>query len=150
MAPHAAAGHYLPPRAAFGRAPCWCGRAGYPARHKIVDVPECLFCDIAAEKLPAARVLSTERVVAFRDIDPQAPTHVLVIPKEHYPNLGALAAADPGLLVEVISQAHQAAVAEGISDGYRVVFNTGLQAGQTVPHVHAHVLGGRWMAWPPG
>jgi histidine triad (HIT) family protein len=113
-------------------------------------VPECLFCDIAAEKLPAARVLATDRVVAFRDIDPQAPTHVLVIPKEHYPNLGALAAADPGLMQEVISQAHQVAVAEGIKDGYRVVFNTGLQAGQTVPHVHAHVLGGRWMAWPPG
>ena len=113
-------------------------------------MPECLFCDIAAERVPAARVLATDRVVAFRDIDPQAPSHVLVIPKEHHPDLGALATADAGLLHEVIAAAHRAAVAEGISDGYRVVFNTGLQAGQTVPHVHAHVLGGRWMAWPPG
>jgi histidine triad (HIT) family protein len=113
-------------------------------------VPECLFCDIAAERVPAARVLATERVVAFRDIDPQAPSHVLVVPKEHHPDLGALATADAGLLHEVIAATHQAAVAEGISDGYRVVFNTGLKAGQTVPHVHAHLLGGRWMAWPPG
>jgi histidine triad (HIT) family protein len=116
----------------------------------IMGVPECLFCDIAAEKLPAARVLVTDRVVAFRDIDPQAPSHVLVIPKEHYPDLAALAAEDAGLLHEVITQAHQAAVAEGITDGYRIVFNTGLKAGQSVHHVHAHVLGGRWMAWPPG
>lgn len=113
-------------------------------------MPECLFCDIAAERVPAARVLATDRVVAFRDIDPQAPSHVLVIPKEHHPDLAALATADAALLHEVITAAHQAAVAEGISGGYRVVFNTGLQAGQTVPHVHAHVLGGRWMAWPPG
>lgn len=113
-------------------------------------MPECLFCDIAAERVPAARVLATDRVVAFRDIDPQAPSHVLVIPKEHHPDLGALATADAGLLHEVIAAAYRAAVAEGISAGYRVVFNTGLQAGQTVPHVHAHVLGGRWMAWPPG
>ncbi len=113
-------------------------------------MPECLFCDIAAERVPAARVLATDRVVAFRDIDPQAPSHVLVIPKEHHPDLGALATADAGLLHEVIAAACRAAVAEGISAGYRVVFNTGLQAGQTVPHVHAHVLGGRWMAWPPG
>ena len=113
-------------------------------------MPECLFCDIAAERVPAARVLATDRVVAFRDIDPQAPSHVLVIPKEHHADLAALTTADAGLLHEVIAAAHQAAVAEGISGGYRVVFNTGLQAGQTVPHVHAHVLGGRWMAWPPG
>jgi histidine triad (HIT) family protein len=113
-------------------------------------VPECLFCDIAAGRIPAAQVLATDRVVAFRDIDPQAPVHVLVIPKEHYPDLGALAAADAGLLHEVITQAHQVAVAEGVTDGYRVVFNTGPQAGQTVPHVHAHVLGGRAMGWPPG
>ena len=93
-------------------------------------MPECLFCDIAAERVPAARVLATDRVVAFRDIDPQAPSHVLVIPREHHQDLAALATADAGLLHEVISQAHQAAVAEGISDGYRVVFNTGLQAGQ--------------------
>jgi histidine triad (HIT) family protein len=108
-----------------------------------------LFCAIAAETMPATRVLDTGRVLAFRDINPQAPTHVLVIPKEHHPDIAA--AADAGLLHEVITQAHQVAVAEGVSDqGYRVVFNTGPQAGQTVPHVHAHVLGGRSLTWPPG
>jgi len=114
-------------------------------------VPDCLFCAIAAETVPASRVLATDRVLAFRDINPQAPTHVLVIPKEHHPDVAALAAADAGLLREVITQAHQVAAAEGVSeDGYRVVFNTGVQAGQTVPHVHAHVLGGRSLGWPPG
>jgi histidine triad (HIT) family protein len=76
---------------------------------------------------------------------------VLVIPKDHYPHVAALAAADSGLLAEVISQAHQVAVAEGVSEtGYRVVFNIGEQAGQTVAHVHAHLLGGRILTWPPG
>jgi histidine triad (HIT) family protein len=110
-----------------------------------------LFCAIAAETIPATRVLATDRVLAFRDIDPQAPTHVLVIPKEHYCDVAALAAADAALLHEVITQAHHVAVAEGVSDdGYRVVFNTGADAGQEVPHVHAHVLGGRSLTWPPG
>ena len=114
-------------------------------------MPDCLFCAITAETVPATRVLATDRVLAFRDINPQAPTHVLVIPKEHHPDVAALAAADAGLLREVVAQAHQVAVAEGVSeDGYRVVFNTGVQAGQTVPHVHAHVLGGRSLGWPPG
>src|ERR1700722_11922064 len=79
-------------------------------------MPECLFCAIAAETVPATRVLDTARVLAFRDIDPQAPTHVLVIPKEHHPDVAALAAADAGLLHEVITQAHQVAVAEGVSE----------------------------------
>jgi histidine triad (HIT) family protein len=126
--------------------------AAWPVSGKPYDlaVPECLFCDIAAGRIPAAQVLAADRVLAFRDIDPQAPVHVLVIPREHYPDLAALAAADADLLHEVITRAHQVAVAEGVGDGYRVVFNTGSQAGQTVPHVHAHVLGGRSMAWPPG
>lgn len=112
---------------------------------------ECLFCAIAAETVPSTRILATDRVLAFRDIDPQAPTHVLVIPKEHHPDVASLAAADADLLHEVITQAHRVAVAEGVSDeGYRVVFNTGPQGGQTVPHVHAHVLGGRALTWPPG
>jgi histidine triad (HIT) family protein len=76
---------------------------------------------------------------------------VLVVPRVHYPDLAALAAAGDGLLAEVAAQAHQVAVAEGIGDsGYRVVFNTGPEAGQTVGHAHAHVLGGRTLAWPPG
>lgn len=89
--------------------------------------------------------------MAFRDINPQAPVHVLVIPRDHHANLAELAAAGDGLLAEVIARAHEVAVAESIaSDGYRVVFNTGANAGQTVGHVHAHVLGGRAMLWPPG
>jgi len=114
-------------------------------------VAECLFCAIVAGEIPATTVLETDRILAFRDINPQAPTHVLVIPKEHYPTVAALAAADAGLLGEMIAGAHRIAADEGVSDtGYRVVFNTGPQAGQTVFHVHGHVLGGRPLAWPPG
>ena len=114
-------------------------------------MPECLFCGIAAGEVPATLVLDDKRVVAFRDVNPQAPTHVLVIPRDHYPNAAALAAAGEGLLDELIAQAHGVAVTEGLGDsGYRIVFNTGPAAGQTVGHVHAHVLGGRPMTWPPG
>jgi histidine triad (HIT) family protein len=112
---------------------------------------DCLFCSIAAGDTAATRVLESTRTIAFRDIRPQAPTHVLVIPKDHYPDLAALARAGAGLLDEVAAQAHLIAAAAGIDGtGYRVVFNTGPQAGQTVQHVHAHVLGGRTMTWPPG
>jgi histidine triad (HIT) family protein len=114
-------------------------------------VAECLFCAIVAGEIPATTVLETDRILAFRDIAPQAPTHVLVIPKAHYPDVAALAAAGTGLLAEVITGAHHVAAAEGVGDtGYRVVFNTGAEAGQTVPHVHGHVLGGRSLTWPPG
>ena len=112
---------------------------------------ECLFCAIVAGEIPATTVLETDRILAFRDINPQAPTHVLVISKAHYPDVAALAAADAALLGEVINAAQQVAAAEGVAEtGYRVVFNTGVQAGQTVPHVHGHVLGGRVLIWPPG
>ena len=120
-------------------------------RRTIRTVPDCLFCAVAAGEVPATLVLESDRTVAFRDINPQAPTHVLVIPKEHHENVAALAKADDGLLDEVITAAHEVARAEGVSEsGYRVVFNTGSDAGQTVPHVHAHVLGGRPLSWPPG
>ena len=112
---------------------------------------DCLFCKIATGDIPAELVAESGRTIAFRDINPQAPTHVLVIPKDHHPDLAALAAADGSLLAEVAALAHRVAAAEGIAaDGYRVVFNTGPRAGQTVFHVHAHVLGGRDMTWPPG
>ena len=112
---------------------------------------ECLFCAIVAGEIPATTVLETDRILAFRDINPQAPTHVLVIPKVHYPDVATLAAADTSLLGEVIDAAEQVAAAEGVAGtGYRIVFNTGVQAGQTVPHVHGHVLGGRPLTWPPG
>jgi len=114
-------------------------------------VADCLFCAIATSEIPATLVLETERTVAFRDINPQAPTHVLVIPKVHHPNVAALAAAGDGLLEEVIATSHAVAEAEGVTEtGYRVVFNTGDHAGQTVHHVHAHILGGRSLGWPPG
>jgi histidine triad (HIT) family protein len=110
-----------------------------------------LFCAIVAGEIPSAQVLETDQILAFRDINPQAPTHVLIIPKAHYPDVAALAAADAALLGEVIDAARQVAAAEGVAEtGYRVVFNTGVQAGQTVPHVHGHVLGGRSLTWPPG
>lgn len=101
-------------------------------------------------EVPATKVLESDRTVAFRDLDPQAPTHVLVIPRDHYPNAAALAAAG-GLFDHLVAQAHEVAVKEGIGDsGYRIVFNTGRDGGQTVEHVHLHLLGGRPMTWPPG
>ena len=112
---------------------------------------ECLFCAIVAGEISSAQVLETDQILAFRDINPQAPTHVLIIPKAHHPDVAALATADAALLGEVIDAAQQVAAAEGVAEtGYRVVFNTGVQAGQTVPHVHGHVLGGRSLTWPPG
>jgi histidine triad (HIT) family protein len=114
-------------------------------------VPDCLFCGIAAGEIPATIVSANPRTIAFRDINPQAPVHVLVIPRGHHPNLAELAAADDDLLADLVAHARDVAIAEGIADsGYRVVFNTGPEAGQTVGHVHAHLLGGRPMSWPPG
>ncbi|MFH9420828.1 histidine triad nucleotide-binding protein [Streptomyces sp. NPDC017529] len=105
---------------------------------------DCLFCKIVAGEVPATIVRETETTVAFRDISPQAPTHVLVIPKVHYPNAGELAAAEPRIAGEVLSEAAAVAADEKVdSTGYRIVFNTGPGAGQTVFHAHAHVLGGR-------
>ncbi len=112
---------------------------------------DCLFCKIVSGEVPAKIVRETERTLAIRDINPQAPTHVLVVTKDHHPSVAALAAADEATLAQVVKDAHEVAVGEGIADtGYRVVFNTGSQAGQTVFHVHAHVLGGRGLNWPPG
>ena len=110
-----------------------------------------MFCGIAAGHIPATIVSSNPRTIAFRDINPQAPVHILVIPREHHANLAALAAVEAGLLADMVAHAQEVAVAEGMADtGYRVVFNTGSDGGQTVGHVHAHVLGGRQMTWPPG
>jgi histidine triad (HIT) family protein len=118
-------------------------------------VSDCLFCRMVAGEIPADVVHETDRVLAFRDIDPKAPTHVLVIPKEHHPTIGVLAGADPGLLGDLVSAAHGVArqeglVTDGAEPGYRLVANTGSQAGQSVHHVHLHVLGGRNFSWPPG
>jgi histidine triad (HIT) family protein len=106
-------------------------------------VSDCVFCKIAAGELPATVVHETATTVAFRDIAPHAPVHVLVVPRAHHPDLAALAAADPALAGEVLAAAAAVAEAEGLpADGYRTVFNTGRHAGQEVFHVHAHVLGG--------
>ncbi|GAB7047793.1 HIT domain-containing protein [Catenuloplanes indicus] len=104
---------------------------------------DCLFCKIVAGEIPADVVHETETTLAFRDIDPKAPVHVLVVPRAHHPNVAALAAGAPGLAAEVLATAAAVAEAEGLTgSGYRTLFNTGPDAGQTVFHVHAHVLGG--------
>ena len=112
---------------------------------------DCLFCKIVAGEIPAAVVREGERTIAFRDINPQAPTHVLVVPREHHPTAAEMAAVDPELTAAILLEAAAVAMEDGVADsGYRVVFNTGPGAGQTVFHVHAHVLGGRGLGWPPG
>lgn len=110
----------------------------------------CLFCKIASGEIPADFLVETPRVIAFRDIDPQAPTHVLVIPREHFENIAALSAADTNLAGEVLGVAAQVAEIEGLGAGHRIVTNTGVNGGQSVSHVHFHVLGGRSLTWPPG
>jgi histidine triad (HIT) family protein len=112
---------------------------------------DCLFCKIVAGEVPATIVRETETTVAFRDINPQAPTHVLVIPRAHYPDAASLAAGAPDIAADVLREAGQVAEQEKVDEsGYRIVLNTGSGAGQTVFHAHAHVLGGRGLNWPPG
>jgi histidine triad (HIT) family protein len=111
---------------------------------------DCLFCKIVAGEIPGDVVHETETTLAFRDIDPQAPTHVLVVPRSHHRDVAALTAAEPQTAVDVLAAATEVAAQEGLGEGYRLVFNTGGHGGQAVFHVHAHVLGGRQMAWPPG
>jgi histidine triad (HIT) family protein len=110
---------------------------------------DCLFCAIVAGEIPADIVMQNDDVIAFRDINPVAPTHVLVVPKAHYANAAEVAGADPRLAGALLAAAGDVADQEGISD-YRIVFNTGAGAGQSVFHTHLHVLGGRSMQWPPG
>lgn len=112
---------------------------------------DCLFCKIVAGEVPSQKVVENDACVAFRDIDPKAPTHVVVVPREHHPDLASLAAADPELTARLVSTLAEVAEAEGLPEGgYRIVFNTGAGAGQSVFHVHGHVLGGRELSWPPG
>jgi histidine triad (HIT) family protein len=111
---------------------------------------DCLFCKIVAGDVPGDVVHETETTLAFRDIEPQAPTHVLVIPRSHHPNVAELSAKEPDTAVDLLNAVAAIADQEGLGDGYRLVFNTGAQAHQTVFHVHAHVLGGRTFGWPPG
>jgi histidine triad (HIT) family protein len=111
---------------------------------------QCLFCRIAAKDIPAGIVYEDADVVAFRDLSPQAPTHVLVIPRRHVGSLDAAVEADAALLGAMMLAAKKVAAAAGLAGGYRVVTNCGADAGQSVSHLHLHLLGGRPMAWPPG
>jgi histidine triad (HIT) family protein len=114
-------------------------------------VTDCLFCKIIAGQIPGAIVYQDDRIVAFKDINPQAPTHVLVVPRRHIASLNELTADDDGLVGEIVRRGAALAKAAGHGDrGYRTVFNTNADAGQTVFHIHLHVLGGRTMTWPPG
>jgi histidine triad (HIT) family protein len=114
-------------------------------------VTDCLFCKIVAGELPADIVYQDEATVAFRDIAPQAPVHVLVVPRRHVANLDDAVAEDPGLVSSVTMTAARVAQQEGVTEsGYRCVVNNGEQAQQSVRHLHLHVMGGRRMGWPPG
>ena len=109
---------------------------------------DCLFCSIVSGDVPSDTVAESDHAVAFRDVNPQAPTHVLVIPRVHQPDIGSLAAAEPEATIDLLALARR--VAEDAGDSYRLVFNTGAEAQQTVFHCHAHVLAGRALGWPPG
>jgi histidine triad (HIT) family protein len=112
---------------------------------------DCLFCKIFRREIPAKEVFRDEEIVAFEDIRPVAPTHVLVIPKEHIPSVHELTGAHAPLLARMFEVANRVADERKVDrEGYRLVFNKGPQAGQSVYHLHLHVLGGRGMAWPPG
>ncbi len=112
---------------------------------------DCLFCQIAAGKIPAKVVHQDDDAVAFVDINPQAPTHLLVIPRKHIPTLNDLGPGDDALVGRVMRVAARLAAERGIAaEGWRAVFNVNRGAGQTVFHIHLHLLGGRLMTWPPG
>lgn len=111
----------------------------------------CIFCRIAAGEIPANVVRQDEDTVAFRDIDPKAPTHVLVIPRRHIPSINVLTPEDAALVGKLFLVAREIARDDGVAEsGYRMVINAGANAGQSVDHVHLHILGGRGLAWPPG
>jgi histidine triad (HIT) family protein len=114
-------------------------------------VSDCLFCRIVAGEIPAKVVFEDEHLVAFQDINPQAPMHVLIVPRRHVATLNDLSGTDDGLVGEMVRRAAAIAREYGHSErGYRTVFNCNADAGQTVFHVHLHVLGGRTLTWPPG
>jgi histidine triad (HIT) family protein len=110
---------------------------------------DCLFCRIVAGEIPADIVRTSDQTLAFRDVAPQAPSHVLVVPRAHHRDIAALASSDPELAGRLIADATAVAAEVGLAD-FRLVLNTGASAGQSVFHVHAHVLGGRDFSWPPG
>jgi histidine triad (HIT) family protein len=114
--------------------------------------PDCLFCRIVADEIPSQRVFEDDAVIVVRDVAPRAPTHVLAMPRRHIPSLDALtdSVEDSALLASLFSALRSVARAGGLEKGYRIVANIGPAGGQTVPHLHLHLLGGRAMTWPPG
>jgi histidine triad (HIT) family protein len=112
---------------------------------------DCLFCKVVAGQVPATLVFQNDRVVAFKDITPRAPTHVLIVPRRHIATLNDLSPEDDALVGEMVRAAAAIAKEQGLSErGYRTVFNCNAEAGQTVFHIHLHLLGGRSLRWPPG
>ena len=111
---------------------------------------DCLFCKIVADEIPAEIVHVTERTVAFRDIHPQAPTHVLVVPRKPIPRVAAATADDQATLGHLLLVAGQLSRRLGLANGFRIVINNGPDGGESVPHLHVHLLGGRALRWPPG
>ena len=112
--------------------------------------PDCLFCRIVSDDIPSDRVYEDDDVIAFRDIHPQAPTHVLVVPRRHVPDIDTLDDDDARMIATLFAAVRRVAGEEGLAKGYRVVTNVGAESGQSVFHLHLHLLGGRPMAWPPG
>ena len=112
---------------------------------------DCIFCKIIGKEIPAKHVYEDDRILAFDDINPQAPVHVLVIPKAHYESLNAVPEAEGDILSHILLKAREIAEIKGIREaGYRIVLNTARDSGQEVFHIHFHILGGRRMHWPPG
>ncbi len=110
----------------------------------------CVFCSVVSGDISAEMVIENELAIAFRDLDPQAPTHVLVVPRAHQPDIASLAQAEPDAANALLTTAREAAAHDGHGDAYRLVFNTGAEVGQSVFHCHGHVMAGRSFAWPPG
>lgn len=116
-----------------------------------MKMEECIFCKIINKAIPASIVYEDEKILAFNDINPKAPIHILLIPKEHFASLNEVPEEKEGLLSEILLKARQIAAEQGIArDGYRIVLNTQKDSGQEVFHIHFHLLGGRRMSWPPG
>jgi len=116
----------------------------------MATTPDCLFCKIAAGVIPVTRVYENESVLAFPDINPQAPVHILIIPKRHFGSLVQITSTETELLGELLVAVNKIAQQQNLGDGFRTVINTGADGGQTVEHLHLHLLGGRQMHWPPG
>jgi histidine triad (HIT) family protein len=112
---------------------------------------DCIFCKIGAGEIPSDKVFEDDSILAFRDIQPQAPTHIVIIPKRHIETMNDFTEADSGLISDMMLACKRIAAEQGLSEnGYRIVINCNSDGGQSVSHIHAHVLGGRRMSWPPG